>query len=377
MHSWHEQAGAAFVYAGSWLRPEYYPVSGKTREALILEEAQHVRDCLGLIDLGTLGKIQISGPDAAAFLERIYTGRFVDQKVGTIHYGLACDETGTILDDGIVARLDQNRFYITATTGGAAAFFREMQRWALIWQMQVELGNLTGQLTAMNITGPKTREVLASLTDVDLSNEAFGFGKVREGLVAGIPAKLIRVGFVGELGYEIHLPASYGQSLWTQLMEAGKPTGIRPFGIEAQRLLRLEKGHPIVTIDTDALTNPYEANLAWAVENKKEFFVGQRSLAILQQKQLTRQLVGFELPAGHQGPLPEECHLIIEEGEIVGRVTSVAHRSTLGKIVGLAFVHPEKTKPGTQLSIRTDQGKFVTATVAALPFYDPDNRRQK
>jgi len=376
MHPWHEQADAAFVYAGSWLRPEYYPVSGKTRETLILEEAQHVRNRLGLIDLGTLGKIQISGPDSALFLERIYTGRFADQKVGTIHYGLACDETGTIIDDGVVARLDENRFYITATTGGAAAFFREMQRWALIWQMQVELVNLTGQLTAMNLTGPKTREVLAPFTDIDLSDQAFGFGEVREGLVAGIPAKLIRVGFVGELGYEIHLPAAYGQSLWTKLMEAGQPVGIRPFGIEAQRLLRLEKGHPIVSIDTDALTNPYEADLGWAVKEKKEFFVGQRSLAILQQKKQTRQRVGFELPPRHNGPLPEECHLIVEQGEIVGRVTSIAHRSTLGKPLGLAFVRPDMAEPGTALAIRVDQGKLVPATVSSLPFYDPDNRRQ-
>ncbi|NOY29675.1 MAG: FAD-dependent oxidoreductase, partial [Planctomycetes bacterium] len=377
MHAWHEQAGAAFVYAGSWLRPEYYPVAGKSREALILEEAQHVRDSVGLIDLGTLGKIQISGKDAAAFLERIYTGRFVDQKVGSIRYGLACDETGTIIDDGVVARLDENRFYVTATTGGAAAFFREMQRWALIWQMQVDLVNLTGQLTAMNLTGPKTREVLAPLTDIDLSNEAFGFGKIREGLVAGIPAKLIRVGFVGELGYEIHLPAAYGHSLWSELMEVGHSAGIRPFGIEAQRLLRLEKGHSIVSIDTDALTNPYEANLAWVVEEKKEFFVGQRSLAILQRKKLTRQLVGFELPSSHNGPLPEECHLIVEQGEIVGRVTSIAHRSTLGKTLGLAFVRPDMAEPGTPLTIRVDQGKLVPAAVTPLPFYDPDNLRQK
>ncbi len=290
---------------------------------------------------------------------------------------MACDETGTIIDDGIVARLDENRFYVTATTGGAAAFFRELQRWALIWQMKVELVNLTGQFTAMNITGTKTHEVLTSLTDIDLSNEAFGFGNVREGLIAGVPAKLIRVGFVGELGYEIHLPAAYGLSLWTKLLEVGKLTGIRPFGIEAQRLLRLEKGHLIVSIDTDALTNPFEANLKWVVKSKKEFFVGQRSLAILRQKQLTRKLIGFELPSEYNGPLPEECHLIVEKGEIVGRVTSVAHRSTVGKTIGLAFVRLDMTDPGTSLTIRVDQGKLVPAIVTALPFYDPGNQRQK
>ncbi len=377
MHPWHTQAGATFVHAGAWLRPEYYQAADQSREALILAEATHVRNNVGLIDLGTLGKIQISGPDAVTLLERIYTDRFAKQAIGTMRYGLACDETGVVMDDGIVARLDKHRFYVTATTGGAAAFFREMQRWAMLWQLQVELVDLTGQLTAMNIAGPKAREVLASLTNVDLSDNEFGFGKVREGKVAGVSAKLLRVGFIGELGYEIHLPASYGLGLWTTLIDAGKSAGIRPFGLEAQRLLRLEKGHSIVSIDTDALTNPFEANLGWVVKEDKEFFVGQRSLAILKKQPVTRQLVGFEIVPDYRGPLPEECHLILDQQRIVGRVTSIAHRSTLGKTIGLAFLCPEMTKPGTPFTIRVDKRQLVKATVVPLPFYDPENRRQK
>ena len=371
MHHWHLQAGAEMVHAGLWRRPEFYHLANKKRADLILEEAINVRESVGLIDLGTLGKIQVSGRDAVAFLERIYTLRFTKQKVGAIRYGLACDETGAILDDGVVARLDENRFYVTATTGGAAAFFREMQRWALIWRMEVDLFNCTGQLTALNITGPKAREVLGPWTDVDLSEEAFGLGKVREGHVGGAPAILMRVAFVGETGYEIHLPASYGLSLWTRLIEAGQTAGLRPFGIEAQRLLRLEMGHPIVTIDTDALTNPYEANLDWAVKEDKEFFVGQRSLSILKGQTLARRLAGFEIDPDYQGPLPQECHLIIDQDQIAGRVTSIAHKSTIGKKIGLAFIRPELTDIGTPLTIRVDHGKLVNATVAKLPFYSP------
>jgi len=377
MHAWHAQRGASFVHAGAWLRPEYYQVSDQSKEALILAEATHVRNNVGLIDLGTLGKIQISGLDAVTLLERIYTDRFAKQAIGAMRYGLACDETGVVMDDGIVARLDDHRFYVTATTGGAAAFFREMQRWALIWRLQVELVDLTGQFTAMNITGPKAREVLAPLTDIDLSDSEFGFGKVREGKVAGVPAKLLRVGFIGELGYEIHLPASYGLGLWTALMDAGESAGIRPFGLEAQRLLRLEKGHSIVSIDTDALTNPFEANLGWVVKKDKEFFVGQRSLAIIEKQPVTRQLVGFEISPDYRGPLPEECHLIIDRQRIVGRITSIAHRSTLGKTIGLAFLRPEMAEPGTTFAIRVDKRQLVKAKVVTLPFYDPENQRQK
>ncbi|MDC0935153.1 glycine cleavage T C-terminal barrel domain-containing protein [Pirellulales bacterium] len=377
MHGWHVTAGAKFVHAGAWLRPEYYEVKGKTRAQTILAEAQHVRDCLGLIDLGTLGKIQVTGPGSAEFLERIYTGRFRRQKVGQLRYAMACDETGVIIDDGIVARLDDDRFYVSATTGGAARFFSDMQRWALIWKSDVTLVNLTGQLTALNLTGPLSREVLSELTDVDLSADAFPFGGVREGTVVGVPAILIRVGFVGEIGYEIHVPASQGLAVWNALREAGAAAEIRPFGIEAQRLLRLEKGHLIVSIDTDALTNPFEVGAEWALGMDKPFFVGQRSLRIVEKQALTRRLVGISFEEDHAGPLPEECHLVVAGGELAGRVTSIAHDSTVGRAIGLAFVRPDLAEPGAKIQIRVDGGQLVEAVVTALPFYDPENLRQR
>ena len=376
MHDWHEKAGASFVHVGAWLRPEHYPAGRRGREDAILGEALSVRHDAGLIDIGTLGKFEVCGPDAAAFLERVYTGRFARLAVGRLTYALACDEAGVIIDDGLVARLAEDRFYVTATTTGAAAFFQEMQRWAIVWRMNVVLINATGQRTAVNLAGPRAREVLAGLTDVDLSPAAFPFLAARQGKVAGVPAVLLRVGFVGELGYEIHVPAGYGLSLWKALLEAGKTSGLRAFGVEAQRLLRLEKGHLIVGQDTDALTNPYEVGLDWALGKQKPFFVGQRSLVILRKRPLTRRLVGFRFPADYTGPVPLENHLVIHRGEIAGRVTSIAGRSTVDRVIGLAFVHPDLAEPGTNIEIHSGR-RPLRAEVAALPFYDPENRRQQ
>lgn len=376
LHAWHRQADAEMMHAGSWLRPEYYRQEGQSRGDSILAEAENVRGNVGLIDVGTLGKIEINGPDAARFLEAIYTGSFSKQRVGRLRYGVACDETGVIIEDGIVARLAENRFYVTATSSGAAAFYREMQRWAQLLDMQVSLINVTGSLGAMNLAGPKSRDILAPLTDIDLSPEAFEYLGVRRARVAGVPALLIRVGFVGELGFEIHVPADSTHHVWTSLMSAGASEGIRPFGVEAQRLLRLEKGHLIVSQDTDALTNPFEADVAWSISNRKEFFVGSRSLQILKKQPLTRRLVGLEFDKKRTGPLPVENHLVIHEGEMVGRITSIAPRSTLGHAIAMAFVRPDLTNVGTPLTIRIDDGSLVRAQVAAMPFYDPKNERQ-
>jgi sarcosine oxidase subunit alpha len=379
MHDWHMSAGAVFTHVGAWLRPEYYPPAGgqSSREDVILAEAVNVRQGAGLIDISTLGKFEVSGPDAAVFLERIYTARFARLASGRLAYAVACDESGVLIDDGLVARLAEDRFYVTATTSGAGAVFQEMQRWAIMWRMNVVLVNATGHWSALNLAGPRSREVLAGLTDLDLAPAAFPYLAAREGRVAGAPARVLRVGFVGELGYEIHVPAGQALAVWVALLEAGKPHGLRPFGVEAQRLLRLEKGHLIIGQDTDALTNPFEANLEWALGKGKPFFVGQRSLAILKAQPLTRRLVGITFAPGYNGPLPEECHLVMEGSDVGGRVTSIAHRSTLGRAIGLAFVRPDLAQPGNRVKIKVDEGRLVEAEVAALPFYDPQNSRQQ
>ena len=376
MHTWHEQADAHFIHVGEWLRPEYYQVKDRRRSDCILAEAHHVRQRVGLIDVGTLGKIQISGQDAVDFLERIYTGRFAKQAVGRVRYALACDESGVIIEDGIIARLGDDHFYVTATSSGTAAFYRELQRWAIIWRMKVVLDNATGQLAAMNLAGPDARQVMEQVTDLDLSPQGFPYLGARQGIVADVPATILRVGFVGEWGYEIHVPASSGMHVWNELNAAGRSMEIRPFGVEAQRLLRLEKGHLIVGQDTDALTTPHEANVSWAIGKNKPFFIGQRSLAVLSRRAPTRQLVGIQFDRDVSEPLPDECNLVIEDGQISGRVTSIAKRTTLARPIGMAFVRPDQAEPGRVIRIRVDGGRMIEATVVKTPFYDPENEKQ-
>ncbi len=269
------------MQAGVWLRPEYYAASGKPKDAAVREEASAVRGRVGIIDVGTLGKMEISGPDAAAFLERFYTGRFGNMKVGMTRYALMLDEAGVIIDDGVVARLGEDRFYFTTTTTGSTNVYREMTRLNTLWKMRVGIVNATGSYAAVNLAGPRSRDVLAAITKIDLSAEAFPYLAVRDGEAAEMPVRVMRVGFVGELGYEIHVPADGAALLWDALMQAGCAHGIQPFGVEAQRLLRLEKAHIIIGQDTDGLTTPIEAAMDWAVKMDKPYFIGQRSLKII------------------------------------------------------------------------------------------------
>lgn len=377
LHSRHRSDGAVFMQAGAWLRPEYYRQRGKRKAEIVREEVMAVRRSVGIIDVGTLGKMEISGPDAAIFLERFYTGRFASLKTGMTRYALMADETGVIIDDGVVARLGEDRFYFTTTTTGSANVYREMTRLNTEWGMRAGIVNATGAFAAMNIAGPRARDVLAGVTKVDLADEAFPYLGVREGEVAGVPARLMRVGFVGELGYEIHVPADGAAVVWDALAQAGRIHGIRPFGVEAQRLLRLEKGHIIIGQDTDGLTTPFDAAMEWAVKMDKPYFIGQRSLRILQRKPPKTRLVGFRLESMAEHDAPKECHLVIRDGDIAGRVTSIAFSPTLGHHIGLAFVSPDLAADDSRFTIRADEGRLVQARVVTTPFYDPEGARQK
>ncbi len=371
----HAALGAVWMPAGNWRRPEYYAVAGESRAQSINAEVHAVRSGVGLIDVGTLGKIEIYGPQAGELLDRVYAGRYSDLKVGMTRYGLMLDESGVIIDDGVIARLGPELFYFTTTTGGSASVFRELLRLNALWGLDCALVNVTGQRAAFNFAGPLSREILQGMTDIDLRDAGFPYLAVRSGQVAGVAARLLRVGFVGELGYEIHVAAARGPEVWQALYSAGAPRALRPFGVEAQRVLRLEKGHFIVGQDTDGLTDPHEANAMWAVAMKKPFFIGQRSLAILQARGPRQKLVGIELAA--IAPLPKECHLIIEQGAIAGRVTSVTHSRALNKSIGLAMLSPDLAVVGRDIQIRIENGGMLAARVAAAPFYDPKNLRQK
>lgn len=377
IHGRHEKLGAVWMSAGVWQRPEYYAQPGVERIDSIRGEAMAVRSGVGIIDVGTLGKLEVIGPDAAEFLERVYISKYAGLKVGMTRYAVMCDESGVVIDDGVVARLADDHFYFTTTTSGAATIYRELSRLNTMWKLDCGIVNHTGSFAAVNVAGPKARAVLATLTDVDLSGSAFPYLGLREGVVAGIPARLMRVGFVGEWGYEIHVPANFGGALWDALMDAGKSEGIRPFGVEAQRLLRLEKGHIIISQDTDGLTTPSEAGLDWAVKLDKLFFVGKRSLQIIAKKPLRQKLVGFMLDKDFTGAAPKECHLVIQNGKLAGRITSIAWSPSLQRHIGLVLVSPELSAVGTTLHIRLSGGDMVAAKVVPTPFYDPENLKQK
>lgn len=373
MHHRHLEAGAMMMVAGAWLRPAYYGADGDTS---IREEATAVRSGVGLIDVSTLGGIDIRGPDAAAFLNRLYTFAYAKQPVGRARYVLLLDETGYIVDDGVACRLADDHFYVTTTTGNSDSVYRAMLRWNAQWRLDVDIANVTAGFGGVNIAGPASRRVLARVTDLDLDAEAFPYLGVRQGTVAGIPCRVFRVGFVGELGYEVHMPASAGEALWDALLTAGAEDGIRPFGVEAQRLLRLEKGHIIIGQDTDGLTTPEEAQMAWAVARKKPFFVGGRSLDTHDRRGLERRLVGFALTDATP-PHPAEGHLTLNGDTIMGHVTSVALSAAAGRVIGLAYVAPDLGEPGGRFIIKGPEGRRIEAEVVPLPFYDPDGARQE
>jgi len=373
MHRRHLEAGARMMVAGAWMRPAWY---GDEAAAAVPAEVRAVRENVAMIDVSTLGGIEVRGSDAAEFLNRMYTFAYLKQPVGRSRYLLMTDDTGSIVDDGVAARLADDHFYVTATTGGVDSVHRRMLWWNAQWRLDVDIANVTAAWAGVNIAGPRARAVVERLaSDIDFSSAAFPYLELRRGHIEGIPVRALRVGFVGELGYELHCPAGCGEALWDHLARAGADSGIRPFGVEAQRMLRLEKGHIIVGQDTDNLTHPAEAAMGWAIARRKPFFVGKPAIDAREAHQPARRLVGFRLPAETKS-LPAENHLVVDGDRIVGRVTSCAWSPTLGRPIGLAFVGPEQTEAGTQFTIKARRGSRLSAEVVDVPFHDPEGERQ-
>lgn len=373
MHEYHATADADLQEAGTWLRPMSYTSGSPT--AAIEREYRAVRERVGMIDVSTLGKIELFGPDTIALLEYAYTCSFDKLKVGMTRYIFMVDGSGTLVDDGVAARLTDEHFYITATSSHAQAVVRQLQQYADQLRFDVAIVDRTFQVGALNLAGPSSLEVLQHISDIDLSAAAFPYLAVRAGHIENVQVRVMRVGFVGELGYEIHFPANYGPAIWQLLIETGQAAGIVPFGVEAQRLLRLEKGHLIFGQDTDGTTNPFEVNLGWGVRLNKQRFVGKHSLNVLKPR-LERRLVGF---ITHDDPHRriKECHLVIERGSIAGRVTSVAYSPHCNAVIGLVMIAIELGEVGRELAIRASDGSEIVVTVTDPPFYDPDNARQR
>ena len=374
LHHRHLEANAKMMTAGLWWRPAYYGDTNK-REQCIFNENLTIRNSVGLIDVSTLGKLEIRGPDAAEFLNRIYTFTYAKQKLGTTRYLLMTNAAGTVIDDGVACRLEDEHFYVTATTGGVENVYRTMLWWNTQWQLDVDVTNVTAAFSGINIAGPNSRNVLQEVChDINLSSEKFPYLGVRTGTVANIPARLLRVGFVGELGYEIHVPSSKGEALWDALLTAGKKYDIQPVGIEAQRLLRLEKGHIIIGQDTDAMTTPHEIQMDWAIANKKPFFVGGRSLQVINNNPISRKLVGFTIDLSDD-QIPTESNLILQDNQIIGHITSIGFSPSLKKIIGLGYAK-NNTEVGMSIDIKLASGNIIQANITKLPFYDVELQRQ-
>jgi sarcosine oxidase, subunit alpha len=363
MHDRHAAAGAEFMWAGDWRRPHHYT----TPEA----EVAAVRNRVGLIDVSTLGTFRIKGPEAVELLERLYPNRFSDLAVGRVRYGAMLNDEGVILDDGAVVRLADDEFFVTVTTGNTDALERWITWWNADWGLDALVLNVTGAYGAVNLAGPRARDVMTSLTDADVSGAAMPYMTATRMAVADVPSLVLRIGFVGETGYEIHFPSAYGEHLWDAVMDAGRLDGIVAFGLEAQRILRLEKQHILVGQDTDAESDPYEAGLGWMVKDDKEDFLGLRSLRDLKDRGPRERLVGF---TATERWLPPEGASVVREGAWVGRVTSARRSEAVGGVVGLAWVPAEWAGDGSTIEIQFG-GSHTIGTVRTDPFYDPRGER--
>ena len=359
----HRELGARMMDVGSWKRPYDY---GSSQEECIA-----VRQRVGIIDVSTLGKLDVLGKDAPALLDKVYTHIFSNLAVGRIRYGLLCSDSGMIIDDGTITRLAEDHYFITTTTGNIDLMEEWLKWWVAGKDMCVHISNVTAGYAAINVAGPRAREALGKLTDLDLSPSGFRYMKSARGEVAGVDSLLLRIGFVGETGWEIHFPAEYGEYMWDSLMEAGKEFGIAPFGLEAQRILRLEKKHIIIGQDTDAVSNPLEGDMSWVVRFEKEDFIGKHALKAIQERGLRDKLVGFIM----EGPaVPEDGVPVVSNGRPIGRVTSSRLSPTLSKGFGLAWVPTEFSEAGGEIHIQVG-GRPMRARVIAEPFYDPEGKR--
>ena len=373
MQPWHETRGAKPLVAGAWIRPDHYgdPAS----------EALNVRENVGIIDVTPLGKFDLRGPDVPRLLNHLYINKWDNLDVGAVRYGVMCLEDGVIFDDGVTGRLGPERYITTTTSSGAAGVWEWIDNWLQTahpeWRIHVT--PVTTAYASINVAGPKSRELLLRLTEgVDLSPDAFPYMRVREGRVAGVDGCFMwRIGFTGELGYEIHVPAAYGLHVWETLVQRGADLGVGPFGVEAQRILRLEKGHFIVGQDTDGLTGPYDVGLGRMVRLDKDDFAGKPELAWQSEINGRLRLVGLQ---PHDGSLvPAEASQIVEgKSEIVGRITSSRMSPTLGRSICLGFVAPHLTTPGMKVTVQLPDGRRIPASVTPHhAHYDPEGTRQR
>jgi len=382
IHPWHLAHGAVFENVGQWKRPWYFPRHDEDMEAAVLRECQAARQGVAVMDASTLGKIDIQGPDAVEFLNRMYTNAFDTLTVGSCRYGLMCKADGMVFDDGVVMHLGPDHWLATTTTGGAAAVLDWMEEWLQTeWpDLRVRLTSVTDHWADVAVVGPRSREVVAALfPKLAIDAGSFPFMAIREGETAGIPVRLHRITFSGELAYELWTPSWYGLALWEAVMAAGEKFGMTPYGTETMHVLRAEKGYIICGQETDGTVTPQDLGMSWIVSKKKPF-IGQRSHRRSDTARPDRKhLVGL-LPVDRDRLLPEGAQLVLQPDgavpvKMAGHVTSSYRSAILGRTFALAMLQSGRERLGSTVYAPLN-GHLVAATVTEPAFYDKENARR-
>jgi len=382
MHPWHVGHAAAFEDVGQWRRAWYYPREGEDLHAAVAREVEATRRSVGILDASTLGKIEVRGPDAAGFLDRVYTNLFSSLKLGRCRYGLMLKEDGMVFDDGVTSRLAEDRFLMTTTTGGAANVLAWLEEWLQTeWpELKVHLTSVTEQWATMTISGPNAKALLAEVSDLDLSAEAFPHMSLAEGTVAGVKARVFRISFTGESSFEINVAARYGLAVWQTLMRVGEKYDITPYGTEAMHVLRAEKGFIIVGQETDGSVTPLDLGMDWIVSKKKKDFLGRRSLERPDMlKPDRKQLVGL-VTEDPREVLPEGAQLVESHAAtpppvpMLGHVTSSYWSPNCGHSIALALVKGGRARMGQRLHAPLAD-RTITCTVTEPVFFDKAGER--
>nr|WP_300306546.1 sarcosine oxidase subunit alpha family protein [Halomonas sp.] len=388
LHQWHVEHGAEFEDVGQWKRPWYFPrtVNGKreTMHEAVARECRAVREGIGILDASTLGKIDIQGPDTREFLGRVYTNKWAKLPVGKVRYGLMCKDDGMVMDDGTTSCLAEDHFLMTTSTGGAAAVLEWLELWHQTeWpELDVTFSSVTDHWATMTITGPKARDLLAELSDIDLDREAFRFMDWREGKVAGVPARVFRISFTGELAYEINVQARAAMHVWKALFAHGEKYDLTPYGTETMHVLRAEKGFIIAGQDTDGSVTPEDLGMQWAVGYDKPFsWIGKRALTRPDTARKDRkQMVGLK-PKDSAVVLEEGAQIVFDPGHAIpmpmmGHVTSSYYSPTLDSGFALALVKGGHERMGQTVYLPMADGKVHEAEIVSPIFLDPKGERQ-
>ncbi len=380
IHGWAAARGAVFEVVGNWQRARYFPRTGEDMARAVARECKATRSAVGLFDASTLGKIEVVGPDAAEFMNRMYVNAWTKLEPGRCRYGVMLREDGFVMDDGVVGRLAPDRFHVTTTTGGAAHVLAVMEDYRQTeWpDLDVWLTSVTEQWAVIALNGPNARRVLAPLVeDIDLDPAAMPHMSVRTGRICGVETRLFRVSFTGELGFEVNVPAGDGRRVWETIADAGAPHGVVPYGTEAMHVLRAEKGYIIVGQETDGTVTPDDVGLGWAIGKAKPDFVGKRSLARPALADPTRkQLVGLYTD-DRAVVLDDGAQLVadpVSSARPLGHVTSTYWSETLGRSIALALLAGGRSRMGERLYVPL-LDRLVPVTVVKPVFYDPEGKR--